>query len=168
MIRLRHYQVFPGAMLAFLEGIPAWVEEHCLLSGAHIASDMHAHGQDCLVACAVQIQMENQQCFPPGTVLLYGSLNLRKVDRAVFVSIPEPILRLYAVEGADALEPLDSTAITLMRYSENNMSAGVAFRGDYRMVALGFPFETHQWTRSMRDWLMRKTIGYLLKKSDDE
>jgi hypothetical protein len=75
--------------------------------------------------------------------------------------------RLYTVEGADALEPVDSTAITLLRYSENNMSAGVAFRGAYSVVAMGFPFETIK-GQETRDKIMDKTLNYLLKGKDEE
>jgi hypothetical protein len=74
---------------------------------------------------------------------------------------------LYTVEGADALEPIDSTAITLLRYSENNMSAGVAYRGDYGVVAMGFPFETIT-GQAMRDRIMKQVIQYLLKQKEDE
>jgi hypothetical protein len=74
---------------------------------------------------------------------------------------------LYTVEGSDALEPLDSTAITLLRYSENNMSAGVVFRGAYGVVALGFPFESVV-NQEMRDELMLRILNYLLKKKEDE
>jgi hypothetical protein len=74
---------------------------------------------------------------------------------------------LYTVEGADALEPVDSTALTLFRYSENNMSAGVAYRGSYGVVSLGFPFETLV-APEMRDEIMRKAINYLLQNTEDE
>ena len=30
----------------------------------------------------------------------------------------------------------------IFRYAENNISAGVAYRGDYKTVVLGFPIET--------------------------
>jgi hypothetical protein len=71
------------------------------------------------------------------------------------------------VEGADALEPFDSTATTLFRYSENNMSAGVAYLGEYGVVSLGFPFETIV-VPEMRDEIMLKTINYLLQNSEDD
>jgi hypothetical protein len=74
---------------------------------------------------------------------------------------------LYTVEGADALEPVDSTAITLLRYSENNMSAGVAYRGDYGVVSMGFPFETIV-DQEMRDRIMKRTIHYLLIRKENE
>ena len=73
---------------------------------------------------------------------------------------------LYSVEGADALEPADSTAITLVRYTENNMSAGVAYRGAYPLVALGFPFEAIQGSDD-RDLIMRKILRFLTEDKED-
>ena len=50
---------------------------------------------------------------------------------------------IYAAEAPDAIEPADnSNAMTIMRYSETNSSAAVAFKGDYTVVVFGFPFET--------------------------
>ncbi len=49
---------------------------------------------------------------------------------------------IYAAESPDAIEPAGSDAICAFRYTENNTSAGIAYRGDYRVVVLGFPFET--------------------------
>ena len=86
-------------------------------------------------------------------------------DKFSFNTSTDPVL--YTVEGADALEPIDSSAITLFRYRENNMSAGVAFRDKYGVVALGFPFETIV-DQEMRDIIMKKTLNYLLEKKDEE
>ncbi len=47
----------------------------------------------------------------------------------------------YAVESPDALAG-GQGAVTICRYAENRFSAGYAFRGDYRLVVLGFPFES--------------------------
>ncbi len=56
----------------------------------------------------------------------------------------EPNTERYHVESPDALEPADkSGARTIFRYSDNNISAGVAYIGkDYKAVSLGFPIET--------------------------
>lgn len=161
---LCHYQVWPGPMLhsleAYLQGGGA-----LFISGAHIASDMHAHKQDSLVGALFKFKWRTSNASRLGQVY---SMDPR------FAEMEEPFRfntelhpSLYTVEGADALEPVDSTAITLMRYSENNMSAGVAYRGVYGIVALGFPFETLV-DQEMRDRIMSKTLKYLLKKSDDE
>ena len=48
----------------------------------------------------------------------------------------------YAVESPDAIEPATIEAYTIMRYSENNLSAGIAYQGEYKTCVLGFPFES--------------------------
>ncbi len=50
----------------------------------------------------------------------------------------------YIVESPDGFYPSDdSKGVTLFRYKENNISAGVAVdNGAYRTVVLGFPFES--------------------------
>ncbi len=88
-----------------------------------------------------------------------------RADQYRFNTSTDPVL--YTVEGADALEPVDSTAITLLRYRENNMSAAVAHRDTYGVVALGFPFETIV-DQEMRDIIMKKTLSYLLEQKDEE
>ena len=49
---------------------------------------------------------------------------------------------IYTVEAPDAIEPVDTQAQTIFRYEENNMSAAVAYKDDYRLVIFGFPFES--------------------------
>lgn len=49
----------------------------------------------------------------------------------------------YVVESPDAIEPASPEAVTILRYNENNLSAGVAYLGEkYRTCILGFPIET--------------------------
>ncbi|MBQ1672501.1 MAG: xanthan lyase [Bacteroidales bacterium] len=50
--------------------------------------------------------------------------------------------KLYCVESPDGLNPEGQGAYTIFRYAENNISAGVAYQGDYKTVILGFPVET--------------------------
>ncbi len=48
----------------------------------------------------------------------------------------------YVVENPDALEPADENAFTIFRYAENNLSAGVLYKGaEYGTCILGFPIE---------------------------
>lgn len=49
---------------------------------------------------------------------------------------------LYRVESPDAIIPADSTGMTIVRYLGNNKSGGVLFRKGYKVMTLGFPFET--------------------------
>lgn len=48
----------------------------------------------------------------------------------------------YPVEAPDGIEPFGKNSQTIMRYGENNVSAGVFYKGKYKVVALGFPFES--------------------------
>lgn len=49
----------------------------------------------------------------------------------------------YVVENPDAIEPADESAYTIFRYSENNLSAGIFYKGDkYSSCILGFPIES--------------------------
>ncbi|MDD3320069.1 MAG: xanthan lyase [Paludibacter sp.] len=65
----------------------------------------------------------------------------RKSDFSFYT---EPNFRSYYVESPDAIEPNDADCYTIIRYAENNLSAGVAYSGNYKICALGFPFETIQ------------------------
>ena len=67
---------------------------------------------------------------------------------------------VYSVEAPDAIEPSGNGAICTFRYNENNSSAGVTFRGDYRTVILGFPFETII-SETHRNLLMKQVLNFL-------
>jgi hypothetical protein len=76
-----------------------------------------------------------------------------------FVTDYDPAI--YAAEAPDAVEPADSTGATVLRYGENNMSAGVASRGACSRVVFGFPFETIR-DEDDRDAVMRAVLRYLM------
>lgn len=49
----------------------------------------------------------------------------------------------YVVENPDAIEPASENAFTIFRYAENNLSAGILYKGeDYNSCILGFPIES--------------------------
>jgi len=48
---------------------------------------------------------------------------------------------IYTVEAPDAINPINGSQ-TILRYQENGFSAATAYRGRYKTVVLGFPFET--------------------------
>ena len=52
-----------------------------------------------------------------------------------------------------------------MRYSENNLSAGVVYKGDYKTCILGFPFEALR-TASEREALMNAILTFFNEKTD--
>ena len=69
---------------------------------------------------------------------------------------------VYTVEAPDAIEPAGKGANCSFRYSENNSSAGVSYKGTYRTVILGFPFETVT-NENQRDILMEQVLNFLEK-----
>ncbi len=48
---------------------------------------------------------------------------------------------IYKVEAPDGVQPLYK-AKTILRYAENRISAGIAYKNSYGIIAFGFPFET--------------------------
>jgi hypothetical protein len=159
-----HFQVWPEP---FLEALETYLEVggNLLVSGAHIATDMHLHEQDTVVGSLLKIKWRTSNASRLGRFYSMDPEFAGTEEVFCFNTRTDPVI--YTVEGADALEPWDSTAITLLRYTENNMSAGVAYRGSYGVVALGFPFETVV-DRQMRDTIMKRTLDYLLNQKEDE
>jgi len=159
-----HYEVWPEAMLNALENYLLG-GGRLLVTGAHIASDMHEQELDERVGKLLKFKWRTSNASRLGQFYSMDPEFAQMDQEFRFNTTIDPVL--YTVEGADALEPVDSTAITLMRYSENNMSAGVAFRGNYGVVSLGFPFETIV-DQEMRDLVMKQTLNYLLNQKEDE
>lgn len=77
-----------------------------------------------------------------------------------FRTVPNP--DMYVVESPDGIEPADAEGFTVMRYTENNLSAGVAWKGKYRTVSLGFPYETIV-SPEARDTLMKAVLTFFTK-----
>lgn len=69
---------------------------------------------------------------------------------------------VYVVESPDAIEPSVKDAYTVLRYAENNLSAGVAYQGSYSSFVMGFPFETIGSAEKRND-LMRMILNFLDK-----
>lgn len=68
----------------------------------------------------------------------------------------------YAVEAPDGIEPVGDDAFTIFRYEQNNISAGIAYKGDYRTVVCGFPFESLI-DASQRNAFMYQVLNFLTK-----
>ncbi|MBK7865767.1 MAG: hypothetical protein IPJ75_01515 [Ignavibacteriales bacterium] len=66
---------------------------------------------------------------------------------------------IYRVEAPQAINP-EKGGETLLRYSENTNSAAVGFRGGYKSIVAGFPFETIT-DPLKRNALMKFVLSYL-------
>ena len=135
------------------------------VSGAHVASDMHLHAQDTLIAELLKFRWRT------GNASREGRFWFMDPDFAG----PERDFRfntgihpdVYTVEGADALEPAGDGAGVLLRYRENNMSAGICWKGHYGVVVMGFPFESIT-EAGERDELMEHVLEYLREEQEYE
>jgi len=67
----------------------------------------------------------------------------------------------YPVEAPDAFTGVDG-AFTVMRYAENGFSAATAYDGDYRLIVLGFPFESILSAQD-RESVMRSALAFFAK-----
>ena len=72
--------------------------------------------------------------------------------------------KIYAVESPDAIYPADTnTGATVMRYTENNIPAGVATsKNGYKTYVLGVPFEVIEGDKN-RDALMKRVLNFFEK-----
>lgn len=66
----------------------------------------------------------------------------------------------YVVESPDGILPASDDAFTIFRYTENGISAGVAYNGSYKSCVLGFPFESIK-TNAGRNELMEEILNFL-------
>jgi hypothetical protein len=70
---------------------------------------------------------------------------------------------IYCIESADAIAPACKSAQTVLKYSDSNLSAGVAYQSDgYKVVSYGFPIETLLTHETVSN-LILNTLEYLKK-----
>ena len=65
---------------------------------------------------------------------------------------------IYNAEAPDALKPVNGGQ-TLLRYNENYYSAATGYKGNYSVVAFGFPFETIK-NNNDRNTIMKAILNY--------
>ncbi|MCK5817126.1 MAG: hypothetical protein KAH15_03900, partial [Candidatus Marinimicrobia bacterium] len=75
--------------------------------------------------------------------------------------------KVYGAENPDGIEPAkDSGALTVMRYTENNISAGIAWNGEeYNTFVIGFPFECIPSALS-RNTFMKRILDFFENNQD--
>ena len=167
------YQVFP-------EGLRSQVTDFTraggslLVSGAHVASDLW----EPVFRFEIDSTLQNGYFTPARQfaqeVLHYRWMTNNAAVTGVVKGVQNPLGlsgksryifnterndEVYAVESPDGLNPVGEGAYTLFRYAENNISAGVGYRGAYKTVILGFPVETLE-TPEQIDCLIGEVAGF--------
>ena len=160
---------FPPRYKTFPDSLQAKISAYCrqggniFVSGAYIGTDMWD----------TPFVSENDKKFTQ-EVLKYRWRTGHAAVTGKVKTVSSPILKIqdnyqfhhllnsefYAVQSPDAIEPAGEESYTVFRYSENNLSAGIAYSGDYRVCALGFPFEAIR-EETERNRLMMNVLKFL-------
>ncbi len=134
------------------------------VSGAYVGTDLFA-GRDSKHPDVVfgkkwlRIEWVNNHASRTGTVQKAFRDSTFDLPDFKFNTTYHP--KIYTVEAPDAINPM-SDSWTWLRYSENRFSAAVAFKGVFKCVVMGFPFETIL-KRSVRDKMMRQILEFFSK-----
>ncbi|MFO7526454.1 MAG: fibronectin type III domain-containing protein [Ignavibacteriaceae bacterium] len=151
----------------FSDGIQSKIKEYLnsggkiFLSGAYIASDPYDADDDSssikFVNDVLKYKLRTGHAAKTGT--LYP-IKDNFISDETFIQFNTAFNdSIYKVEAPDAIAGINGGEI-LLGYSENNFSAGVGYKGNYAVVAFGFPFETVLY-EEQRNLLMNSVIKYL-------
>jgi len=131
------------------------------MSGAYVGSDQFSPGDSAVIEFAKQtlhFLPRTGHAVKSGEVYATDYIKPELTGKYTFNTLYSPLI--YQVEAPDAIEPAGKGAVCSFRYAENNASAGVAFKGDYNTLILGFPFETIL-SEKQRELLMKQILDFL-------
>lgn len=160
--------VLPREFAIFTPDARKAITEYCqnggslFVSGAYVGTDLWDNGS-----------IDNEEISFATDVLKYKWRTNLAAITGTFKSVASPFTMLsgvynwynelneesYVVESPDGIEPASDDAFTVFRYSENNLSAGVAYKGKYKTFVLGVPFESVK-SQESRDQLMCSVLNF--------
>jgi len=136
------------------------------ISGAYIGTDMVENKDSLAIRFASEVLHYSWRTNHATTV---GSVYATNQAKIVFPGVlqfnTDDHASLYRVESPDAIEPAGEDAYRIYRYVSGNCSAGIAYKGSYSAVALGFPFETLL-TAEQRTELISAIMKFFEKKQE--
>ncbi len=153
----KHYEVFTPNML---DAVKNFLNNggKIFLSGANIGTDSRLNQEENVTQDVLKYKWRTNHASRTGKFHFTDNSFADRNDQYQFNTGYNP--KIYTVESPDAIEPANAESKTLIRYNENNMSAGVIYQGKYKVVALGFPFETIL-GENQRDSIMAKILDFL-------
>lgn len=128
-----------------------------LVSGAFIGSDMQSVDEQKFTEEVLKYSYDESMA--PSTSAT-STLTGCGIDFTIPRTLNE---KQYAVQTCDCLRPANTKdAFAAFAYTQNSRCAGIAYqKGDYRVMALGFPFESVTSARD-RNTLMAAMLQFLL------
>jgi len=156
------FKTFPLALQQIIRGYCA-NGGNLLLSGAYVGSDLCESAKPLredrqFIESVLKYKFRTSQASVGGNVKIVSSpfKQFKKADISYF---DQPNPTSYYVPSPDAIEPVGEGSCSICRYTENNLSAGVAFAGKYKTCIFGFPFETIQAEKD-RSKLMESVLRF--------
>jgi hypothetical protein len=136
------------------------------ISGAYVGTDLYSKGDSTEVLFAQEVlkfQYITNHAVRNGDVYSVDPDFMTGISQIEFNTDYKS--DIYTVEAPDAIEGSCSLGSkTILRYSENQFGAGVAYSGDYKVITFGFPFETII-RQNDRDKVMQAILNYFSKTS---
>jgi hypothetical protein len=134
------------------------------VSGCFVGSDLWNNGQaDSLgikfVTSVLKYKWHNEKASVSGQV--QGSATTFPMFEGKWSFCTQLNDKQYAAESVDGIDPIGN-AHTIALYPESNTSAAVAYKGAYRTVVCGFPFESLSTEAQRKEW-MQKAIRFFEK-----
>lgn len=139
---VKDFQIYTPAFLNKLKEL-ADNGKGIFLSGAYTGTDLLNTGDSTaikFVAKVLHFQWRTNHAVNQGD--LYATDDSAPLFKGKYSFNTSYDPSIYTVEAPDAIDPDGAGARTIFRYRQNNSSAGVGFKGSYRSVVCGFPFET--------------------------
>lgn len=163
-LRGRQFKTFPAALQKAVSDY-LLSGGNMFISGSYIGSDLFANkaknAPDAEFAKKVlKFNFDTDHASRKGEVFTAPLSKIALPSRIAFNS--DLSSEMYAVEAPDAINPTEGSQ-TILRYSENSFSAGVAYRKEYGLVVFGFPFEAIK-SEKERDSVMTGILDYLNKR----
>lgn len=155
--RLDQFEAIPTPLQVLLRAFST-AGGDLLITGAHVATDLAGPQADntgrSFAADVLGMQWRTDRAAQRGDVHVLSAFVPEEPSFSFNTGL-SPLI--YRVEHPDAMDPV-SSGESLIRYSDNNMSAAVGVPG--RSVVMGFPFETVS-SDSIRALLMGAILDYL-------
>jgi hypothetical protein len=157
---VKDFRIFSAGMLNSLDRFTG-SGGSLFISGAYIGTDMVENSDSSAIHFAADVL---HYIWRTNHATSIGTVVSTDQGRSVF---PSKIAfntdfgtGIYRVESPDAIEPVGQDAFRICRYESGSTSAGVAYKGAYKTVTLGFPFETII-TEADRNEVMKRVIEFL-------
>lgn len=141
-----------------------------MMTGAFIATDIWdkknaVEAEKTFAANVLGYKWRVGQAAVEGSIYAVPSIHKELSAEGTWAFEVERNEKIYSVESPDAVYPANNkTGATVLRYSENNIPAGVAASlTGYKTFVMGVPFEVVK-SESERDALMARILNFFEKK----